>query len=156
MRYRPAIVDRACLMTPAREKNHLFKAALLLAAMVLFAAACVERRQKIEPPLTSAETSEAPPARVSDSNFKTFSHDVPEHKQFNCVSCHRREGRSRELAYTGHESCIGCHMNQFISNEVNDQNRAMCTICHSKVDSDDPPLKVFPATFIEGFNMKFD
>ena len=138
------------------EKKSLLKAALIFAAMVLFAASCIQPGKKAEVTLTSAETPEAPPVRASDSNFKAFAHDVPEHKQFNCVSCHRREGKSRELAYTGHESCVGCHMNQFISNEVTDQNRTFCSICHAKLDTDDPPMKAFPATFLEGFNMKFD
>jgi c(7)-type cytochrome triheme protein len=127
-----------------------------MAAVAAGTIACLQQGQKLAVPLTSAETPESPPTRVSDSTFRSFSHEVPEHKQFDCVSCHRREGKSRELAYTGHESCVGCHMNQFITNEVNDQNRAMCSICHAKLDTDDPPLKTFPATFLEGFNMKFD
>jgi c(7)-type cytochrome triheme protein len=136
--------------------RQLFKLLLVLVAAAAGTVACLQQGQRISPPLTSAETPESPPVRVSDSTFKAFDHDVPEHKQFDCVSCHRREGKSRELAYTGHESCVGCHMNQFITNEVNDQNRAMCSICHASLGTDDPPMKVFPATFLEGFNMKFD
>ncbi len=134
----------------------VIKAALLLAAILVIATSCIQQAKKIDVPITSAETPEPLAVKVSDSTFKAFSHDVTEHKQFDCVACHRREGKSRELAYTGHESCVGCHLNQFISNEVTDQNRAMCSICHSTLDSADPPLKEFPTKFLEGFNMKFD
>src|SRR3954465_6433561 len=136
--------------------RQLFKALIIAAAVAVGTIACLQQGPKVNVPLTSAETPESPPVRAADTAFRAFAHDVPEHKQFDCVSCHRREGKSRELAYTGHESCVGCHMNQFISNEVNDQNRAMCSICHSNLNSADPPMNVFPATFIEGFNMKFD
>jgi c(7)-type cytochrome triheme protein len=138
------------------RSKQLLKALLVLAAIAAATAACLQQSAKIEPPLTSTETPESPPVRAIDTSFRAFAHDVPEHKQFDCVSCHRREGSSRELAYTGHESCVGCHMSQFITNDVNEQNRAFCSICHSSLDSADPPMKVFPATFIEGFNMKFD
>jgi c(7)-type cytochrome triheme protein len=134
----------------------LVKLVLVLAALGIWTIACLDRAARIEPPLTSAETPESPPVRASDTNFRAFDHSVAEHKQFDCISCHRREGKSRELAYTGHESCVGCHMGQFISSEVTEQNRAFCSICHSSLDSADPPMKAFPATFIEGFNMKFD
>src|SRR6185503_16038918 len=51
----------------------------------------------------------------------------------------------------GHESCIGCHMNEWI-----DQEQAICFVCHTDIGTTDPPLKAFPAKFVEGFNMRFD
>ena len=32
----------------------------------------------------------------------------------------------------------------------------MCAICHTDTKGQDPPVKAFPAKFLEGFNMKFD
>ena len=139
----------------ARLKNAI-KAGLLFAALLIFAASCIQQGQKTEVPLTAAETPEPLAVRVSDSNFQAFSHKIPEHKQFDCVSCHRREGKSKELTYAGHDSCIGCHLNQFITNKTTDQNRAMCSICHDKLETDPPTIRAFPVKFIEGFNMKFD
>ena len=54
----------------------------------------------------------------------------------------------------GHESCIGCHLNQFTDRELNEQSKVMCSICHADVKGDANKLKAFPASFLEGFNMK--
>ena len=145
-------------MRNVASSMQIVKVSLVLAAVAVFTVACLQQSARIVPPLTSAETPESPPMRVSDTNFRAFAHDVEEHKRFECVTCHRREGKSRELDYTGHESCVGCHMSQFITSDVNDQNRAFCSICHvpSGLNSPEPPTKAFPTTFIEGFNMKFD
>ncbi len=141
-----------------RKPRQIFaaKAALLIAAAAVFAVSCMQQANKVDVTLTSAETPEPIAVRTSDSTFEEFSHTIPEHKEFECISCHAREGRSRELEFAGHESCVGCHIGQFINNSVADQNRAMCSICHASLDSKEPPMKPFPTRFNEGFNMKFD
>ena len=136
--------------------KNLIKAALILAALTVFAASCLKQGEKTPVPLTASETPEPTAVKASTSNFSTFNHKIAEHKQFDCVSCHRREGDSKKLDYAGHDSCVGCHLNQFITNKTTDQNRAMCSICHEKLEADPPTVKAFPAKFVEGFNMKFD
>ena len=138
------------------NKLTLLKAAFLLAALGLFLASCIERSPRIPVTITGSNTLPPVTARVSTSNFDKFSHKIPEHEKFDCVSCHQREGKQRELEFAGHESCVGCHLSQFISKTVSEDNRAMCAICHASLDSNDPPMKAFPTRFKEGFNMKFD
>jgi c(7)-type cytochrome triheme protein len=134
-----------------RGSNNRTTATLVLVVAVLFAAACLQQAPRITVPLTAVETAPPVPARETKSTFATFSHKVEEHKQFECISCHRREGKSRDLEFAAHDACIGCHLNQFINPE-----RAMCSICHVQLEADPPPTKPFPAKFKEGFNMKFD
>lgn len=143
-------------MTKGTTVKNAVKAALLLAFVIGAVVSCMKQAPKADVTLTSADLPDPAPERVSDSTFQQFSHKIEEHKQFECISCHRREGRSRELEYTGHESCVGCHLSQFITDKVTDENRAMCSICHASLDSDDPPMRAFPTRFREGFNMKFD
>jgi hypothetical protein len=125
---------------------------LLVCALCIFAVSCFKQQERVTPTITSAETPEAVPARGDDKTFKAFSHTVPEHQQFDCTSCHHRQGKSLEMNFAGHEACIGCHLSQFTSAE----SQAMCTICHENVAGDPHKIKSFPATFVEGFNMKFD
>lgn len=101
--------------------------------------------------LTSADTPDPAPQRVSDKTFKAFSHKIPEHTQFACNTCHSREPKGVKSQLGGHESCIGCHMNEWIAEE-----QAICFVCHKDLNSNDPPVNAFPAKFIEGFNMRFD
>jgi c(7)-type cytochrome triheme protein len=138
-------------MIKGASSKSLLKAFFVLFALAVFAASCLKQAEKSEVPLTAAETPESLSVKTSNAAFDKFSHAVSEHQQFDCVSCHRREGAQRELAYTGHESCIGCHLNQFINPE-----RAMCSICHDKLEANPPTMRAFPAKFIETFNMKFD
>jgi len=128
------------------------KVVLIVSALALFAASCLKQGERVAVPLTSADTPDPVPERASTATFEAFSHKIPEHKQFACDTCHTRSGRSIMSKFGGHESCIGCHLNQFTSRE----DQAMCTICHTDTKSSDPPVKAFPAKFIEGFNMKFD
>jgi hypothetical protein len=124
---------------------------LLVCALCVFAASCLKQQERTTPTITSAETPEAVPVRASDTTFKAFSHTVKEHQQFDCASCHHREGKSLKMDFAGHEACIGCHLNQFT-----DKDQTMCTICHENMQAAPPTMKTFPATFVEGFNMKFD
>jgi hypothetical protein len=125
---------------------------LVVSALTVFAVSCLKQQERISPTITSAETPDAVPQRVSDKTFKAFSHTVKEHQQFDCTSCHKREGKSLKIELPGHESCIGCHLNQFTDVEA----QTMCTICHENVSGDPHLIKTFPAKFVEGFNMKFD
>lgn len=143
-------------MTSTIKFRFAAKVLLFLGAAAFGAASCMQPGNRVDVTLTSSETPDPVAVRASDATFVEFSHTVPEHKKFECVSCHQREGKSRELEYTGHESCVGCHLSQFIDNSVTTQNRAMCSICHSSLDSKEPPMKPFPTKFNEGFNMKFD
>lgn len=132
------------------------KLAVLCGGAVVFVASCIQQAARTPVTTTSSERPGPIAQKASDSNFDKFSHLIDEHKQFECVSCHRREGKQRELEFAGHESCVGCHMSQFTSKSVTDENRAMCSICHENVESSDPPMRAFPAKFKEGFNMKFE
>ena len=128
----------------------LIKLLFTTAALAFFAASCLKTQERTPVPVTASETPVPPPTRASDTDFGKFSHDVPEHKQFACDSCHRRE-KGRDIEFAGHEACIGCHLNQFTSNQGQ-----ICTICHQETRSVPPPVQSFPIKFQEGFNMKFD
>jgi hypothetical protein len=139
---------------PRLPSKNLVKVGLL-AATLLLAAACLQQAARTPPTITGAATPDPVPLRTSSKTFEKFSHQIAEHKQFNCVSCHRREGKQRELEYTGHESCVGCHMNQFTQASA-EESPPMCFVCHDKLNVSPPTMQSFPTKFIEGFNMKFD
>ncbi|MEP6787061.1 MAG: cytochrome c3 family protein [Acidobacteriota bacterium] len=134
----------------SRSKN-ILKAVFLFVAVTALAASCIRQEQRTSMPLTASETPEPLPARESNKTFEAFSHKIPEHQQFACDSCHRREGSSLEMKYAGHDSCIGCHLNQFT-----DKDQVICAICHKDTKATPPSMNTFPVKFIEGFNMKFD
>lgn len=138
-------------MTTQASKRNLMKAVLIVTAFSLFVVACLKQEAPVKPVITAESTPDPVAVKAADSNFDKFDHKVKEHQQFACTQCHQREGKSRDLKYAGHESCIGCHLNQFTNSD-----KAMCAICHDKLDAVPPSVKAFPATFIEGFNMKFD
>lgn len=131
----------------------IIKAALLGAALIVFAASCIRQQPRTTPTLTAAETPDPPVVNVSDSTFSKFNHSIDEHKKFDCVSCHRRDVKDKQLEFAGHDSCVGCHLSQFTNPG---EKPAMCAICHDKMDVSPPTMKPFPAKFVEGFNMKFD
>lgn len=132
----------------------LLKTVIVATAAAIFAGACLRMADRTPVPLTSADTPDPVPVRASQSSFEDFSHKIPEHQQFACDTCHRREAGAIKSEFGGHESCIGCHLNQFIDRD--DKQRVMCAICHSDVGSDPERIKAFPAKFKEGFNMRFD
>ena len=134
-----------------RRRRAFLKSVVVLCAFAAFAASCIRQTDKTPVTITASETPDAVPVRVSNRDFKVFSHTIPEHKQFECNSCHRREGRSLDLEFAGHDSCVGCHISQFTDPE----KQTMCTICHDDMRSDPPTLNRFPERFEEGFNMKF-
>lgn len=131
--------------------KQLLKATLVFTAFALFAAACLQRGERLQPVITSSEMPDPVQARVSSSTFKNFSHKIPDHLQFECNTCHKREPLGIKSQLGGHESCIGCHMNEWIAEE-----QAICSICHTDMNSNDPPVKAFPVKFREGFNTVFD
>lgn len=127
------------------------KVLIIFASLGLMAASCIKQAPKMPVSITSTETAPAVATRVSDKEFKAFSHKIEEHQQFECASCHQREGRSLDMAFAGHESCVGCHLNQFT-----DRQQTMCAICHDDLKDTPPTMNKFPVQFQEGFNMKFD
>ncbi len=84
-------------------------------------------------------------------NYGTFSHSVRAHADTNCNSCHQRSDNSITPKFAGHSACINCHLTQFVTPQS-----PMCAICHSNVQSSPAPMKNFPTSFNERFNMKFD
>ncbi|MFN0280287.1 MAG: cytochrome c3 family protein [Pyrinomonadaceae bacterium] len=138
-------------MKNGTRSNQLLKALLVLGALALFAASCIKQAERLQPSVTSTDTPDPVPARVTSTTFKDFSHKIPEHLEFECNTCHRREERGIKSQLGGHESCIGCHMNEWI-----DEEQLICAICHTDLNSKDPPVKAFPVKFKEGFNTVFD
>ena len=84
-------------------------------------------------------------------DYSTFKHTSQRHAAIACTSCHQREDNLAKPTFPGHSSCINCHGNQFFT-----PSSPMCLICHSDVNTAKAPLKSFPASFKERFNMKFD
>ena len=85
-------------------------------------------------------------------DYSRFLHTSQRHASLACTSCHERTAdNSATPKFPGHRACTDCHLAQFVTPTV-----AMCAICHSDVRSGNPPLKGFPTSFNEKFNMKFD
>lgn len=131
------------------SKNSL-KAVVVLTALSFFVFSCV-KRNKIEATLTAEDTAPPTAEKISDKDYSKFSHSVPEHFETNCDSCHKREGSSLALNYSGHDSCISCHLNEFTN-----PKSGICAVCHDDLKVVPATMKTFPTRFREGFNMKFD
>ena len=120
--------------------------------VLAFAASCLQQDKKISPTITSSETPEPVPVRASDKTFNDFSHAIAEHKQFECVSCHRREGA---VARDG--ICRTRILRRLSSQPVHRRASRRCAaICHDDLKQVPPTMNEFPQKFVEGFNMKFD
>ncbi len=143
-------------MTQGSKGTSATKWLLVAIATVCFVASCLDQSARVRPTITASETPDPIPLKVSDKKFEAFNHAIEEHKQFECRSCHQREGQSLEMPYAGHDSCIGCHLNQFTDKTIVERDKAMCAICHGDLQSNPPTMKTFPARFNEGWNMKFD
>ncbi|MBC7901707.1 MAG: hypothetical protein H7070_16830 [Saprospiraceae bacterium] len=134
-----------------KNNKNKIKAAFVLAALIVFAASCLQQAQKSDPLITADETQQPQTTRVSDGDFGTFSHSVKEHDTANCSACHRRETGSPDLQFAGHDSCVGCHMAEFTNNKTQ-----ICMVCHSDLQTVPAGMKQFPQAFKESFNMKFE
>lgn len=99
------------------------------------------------PTITKGDAAQGP-----ELDYSTFRHTSPRHAAQACTACHQRSGDNSIMPrFPGHSACQSCHMGQFVTAMV-----PMCSICHSDVYSGKPPLKSFPTTFKESFNVKFD
>lgn len=84
-------------------------------------------------------------------DFSKFSHSSARHVSLRCADCHARRDNAAEPTLPGHKACTNCHLAQFTTPNV-----PLCSICHTSLDSQNPPVKAFPQSFKERFNMKFD
>lgn len=91
------------------------------------------------------------PAQTPDADYSKFLHSSAKHRSIACTSCHERADNSATPRFPGHKACTDCHRGQFTTPAI-----PMCLICHTDTKSNNPPLKSFPATFNEPFNVKFD
>src|SRR5262245_1770655 len=127
------------------------KAAVILAALLVLAASCMREVPRKTPTISGTEVYDPPATTVSDKSYDKFSHETAEHAAIACDSCHRRETGEMKLEFPGHDSCVSCHTGEFT-----DPEGAMCAICHSDLKTVPAGMRPFPASFNEGFNMKFD
>lgn len=96
-----------------------------------------------------AARSETPQGPEID--YSKFVHTSQRHASLACTACHTRADNSATPKFPGHAACTKCHLAQFVTPNV-----PMCVICHSDVKSAAAPLKAFPPSFNESFNVKFD
>lgn len=94
-----------------------------------------------------------PPASAQGPqlDYSKFLHSSERHRSLSCNSCHQRTDNSATPRFPGHRACTDCHRSQFTTPQI-----PMCVICHSDVSSNNPPLRNFPTSFNEPFNVKFD
>src|SRR5215208_7028825 len=90
-------------------------------------------------------------ATSAQVDYSKFLHNSQRHSSLACNSCHERTDNSATPRFPGHKACTDCHRSQFTTPQV-----PMCTICHTDISSGNPPLKNFPTSFKEPFNVKFD
>jgi hypothetical protein len=128
-----------------REKRVL----LIVAALFVFCYFTASRE------FSETQAAEFFPAhwsgRIFGQNYGVFSHSVRAHAEINCNSCHQRSDNSATPRFAGHSSCIDCHLSQFVTPQS-----PICSICHSNVQTASAPMRAFPTSFNERFNMKFD
>jgi c(7)-type cytochrome triheme protein len=90
-------------------------------------------------------------AQDSNRDYSKFLHSSQKHTSLACNSCHERTDNSATPRFPGHKACTDCHRSQFTTPQT-----PMCVICHASTSGNNPPLKNFPASFNEPFNVKFD
>lgn len=90
-------------------------------------------------------------AQGPNADYSKFLHTSQKHASLNCNSCHQRTDNSATPRFPGHSACTSCHLGQFTTPAI-----PMCVICHTDTNTNKPPLKSFPASFNERFNVKFD
>jgi c(7)-type cytochrome triheme protein len=122
---------------------------ICLLALPLIGLVSIEERSAAAKVL---KPSVSPNAQGNDLNYSTFKHSSAKHASLGCSDCHKRPGdNSISPVFPDHPACISCHGNQFLTS-----GSSMCSICHSDMNGAKPPLKGFPTTFKESFNVKFD
>ena len=90
-------------------------------------------------------------AQGPETDYSKFLHNSGRHRTLACTSCHERTDNSATPRFPGHKACTDCHRGQFTTPAI-----PMCVICHTDTKSNNPPLRSFPASFNEPFNVKFD
>jgi len=90
-------------------------------------------------------------AQGPEVDYSRFLHTSQKHASLGCNSCHLRSDNSATPKFPGHSACTGCHTGQFTTPAI-----PMCVICHTDVSGNRPPLRAFPTSFKEGFNVRFD
>jgi hypothetical protein len=90
-------------------------------------------------------------AAKAQPDYSKFLHTSQRHSALACNSCHQRTDNSATPRFPGHKACTDCHRSQFTTPAV-----PMCVICHTDINNNNPPLKNFPASFNENFNVRFD
>lgn len=100
----------------------------------------------------AAKDIKDPKDQGPDLDYSRFLHTSNRHRGIACDSCHERTAdNSATPRFPGHKACTNCHVAQFVTPAI-----PMCAICHSDVKSRAAPLKSFPASFNERFNVEFD
>ncbi len=94
---------------------------------------------------------QATSAQDSQRDYSKFLHTSERHRSLSCNSCHERTDNTATPRFPGHKACTDCHRSQFTTPQI-----PMCKICHTDLSGNNPPLKNFPASFDEPFNVKFD
>jgi len=90
-------------------------------------------------------------AQGPEVDYSKFLHTSQKHASLGCNSCHQRADNSATPKFPGHSACTSCHLGQFTTPAI-----PMCVICHTETTGNRPPLRVFPNSFKESFNVKFD
>jgi c(7)-type cytochrome triheme protein len=90
-------------------------------------------------------------AQGPEADYSKFLHTSQKHTSLGCNSCHQRTDNSATPKFPGHSACTSCHLGQFTTPAI-----PMCVICHTDTSGNRPPLKSFPTSFKESFNVKFD
>ncbi len=136
----------------ARQRGNRLLFAGILALILPIVILCASSDESIEKNAAKASSVFSPHRVFSNlQNYGTFSHSVRAHADINCNSCHQRGDNSITPRFAGHSACIDCHLTQFVTPQS-----PLCAICHSNVQSSAAPMRAFPASFNERFNMKFD
>src|ERR1041385_4497967 len=83
-------------------------------------------------------------ASAQGPDYSKFLHTSQRHSSIACSSCHERIDNSATPRFPGHKACTDCHRSQFTTPAV-----PMCVICHTGINSNNPPLNNFAASFNE-------
>ena len=85
-------------------------------------------------------------------DYSKFLHSSQRHASLGCTNCHDRGADNGATPrFPEHKACTSCHLGQFTTPAI-----PMCVICHTNTSGGNPPLRNFPASFNEPFNVKFD